>query len=87
MPEPEKKLIEFSEMSIQLTDASIAQVEKRISAATGENSKATEEEIEFLRRGENPFESEFSDEEMEHGDIEWDFAAADEYGRTIIGWD
>ena len=30
---------------------------------------------------------EFSDEEMEHGDIEWDFAAADEYGRTIIGWD
>ena len=48
---------------------------------------ATEEEIEFLRRGENPFESEFSDEEMEHGDIEWDFAAADEYGRTIVGWD
>ena len=48
---------------------------------------ATEEEIEFLRRGENPFESEFSDEEMEHGDIEWDLAAADEYGRTIIGWD
>jgi hypothetical protein len=24
---------------------------------------------------------------MEHGDIEWDFAAADEYGRTIVGWD
>ena len=20
-------------------------------------------------------------------DIEWDFAAADEYGRTIVGWD
>ena len=59
--------------------------EKKLIEVTVE--KATEEEIEFLRRGENPFESEFSDEEMEHGDIEWDFAAADEYGRTIIGWD
>ena len=39
------------------------------------------------KKSENPFESEFSDEEMEHGDIEWDFAAADEYGRTIVGWD
>ena len=43
--------------------------------------------LNFLDGGENPFESEFSDEEMEHGDIEWDFAAADEYGRTIVGWD
>lgn len=40
---------EFSEMSIQFTDTSIAQVEKRISTATGENSKTTEEEIAALR--------------------------------------
>ena len=72
MPEPEKKLIEVT-------------VEKRLRVC--KEIEATEEEIEFLRRGENPFESEFSDEEREHGDIEWDFAAADEYGRTIIGWD
>lgn len=72
MPEPEKKLIEVT-------------VEKRLRVY--KEIEATEEEIEFLRRGENPFESEFSDEEMEHGDIKWDFAAADEYGRTIVGWD
>ena len=61
MPEPEKKLIEVT-------------VEKRLRVC--KEIEATEEEIEFLRRGENPFESEFSDE-----------AAADEYGRTIVGWD
>ena len=69
---PEKKLIEIT-------------VEKRFRVC--KEIEATEEEIEFLIRGENPFESEFSDEEMEHGDFEWDFAAADEYGRTIVGWD
>lgn len=72
MPEQRKKIIEVT-------------VEKRLRVC--KEIEATEEEIEFLRRGENPFESEFSDEEMEHGDIEWDFAVADEYGRTIVGWD
>lgn len=72
MPNPEKKLIEVT-------------VEKRLRVC--KEIEATEEEIELLRRGENPFEDEFSDGEMEYGDIEWDFAAADEYGRTIIGWD
>ena len=55
MPEPEKKLIEVT-------------VEKRLRVC--KEIEATEKEIEFLRRGENPFESEFSEEEMEHGDIE-----------------
>lgn len=45
MPEPEKKLIEVT-------------VEKRLRVC--KEIEATEEEIEFLRRGENPFESEFS---------------------------
>ncbi len=77
MPNPEKKLIEVT-------------VEKRLRVC--KEIEATEEEIEFLRRGENPFESEFSDEEMEHGDIEWDFAATDESAtdesdRIIIDWD
>ena len=77
MPEPEKKLIEIT-------------VEKRLRVC--KEIEATEEEIEFLRRGESPFESEFSDEEMEHGDIEWDFAAVDESAtdesdRIIIDWD
>ena len=49
--------------------------------------EATDEEIEQLRRGINPFEKEFSDREMENGDIEWDFAVADEDGRTIVDWD
>lgn len=40
---------EFSEMSIQLTDSSIAQIERKITSATSENSTATEEEIEALR--------------------------------------
>lgn len=71
MPEPEKRLIEVT-------------VEKRLRVC--KQIEATEEEIEFLRRGDNPFESEFSDEEMEHGDIEWDFAAVDEDGGTIVDW-
>lgn len=40
---------EFSEMSIQLTDSSIAQIERKITSVTSENSTATEEEIEALR--------------------------------------
>ena len=72
MPEPEKTLIEVT-------------VEKRLRVC--KEIEATEEEIESLRRGENPFESEFNDEEMEHGDIEWDFAVVDEDGRTIVDWD
>ena len=72
MPEPEKKLIEVT-------------VEKRLRVC--KEIEATEEEIESLRRGENPFESEFSDGEMEYGDIEWDFAAVDEDGGTIVDWD
>ena len=72
MPEPEKKLIEVT-------------VEKRLRVC--KEIKATEEEIESLRRGENPFESEFSDEEMEHGNIEWDYAVIDEDGRIIVDWD
>ena len=77
MPEPEKKLIEIT-------------VEKRLRVC--KEIEATEEEIELLRRGENPFENEFSDEEMEHGNIEWDFAATDESAtdesdRIIIDWD
>lgn len=47
MPEPEKKLIEVT-------------VEKRLRVC--KEIEATEKEIEFLRRGENPFESEFSEE-------------------------
>lgn len=72
-------------MDSYATAIEVFTVEKRLRVC--KEIEATEEEIEFLRRGENPFESEFSDEEMEHGDIEWDFAAADEYGRTIVGWD
>lgn len=49
--------------------------------------EATDEEIEQLEVGINPFEKEFSDEEMENGDIEWDYAVVDEDGRTIVDWD
>ena len=49
--------------------------------------EATDEEIELLEGGENPFEDEFDDEEMENGgDISWDYSVADENGRTIVDW-
>lgn len=40
---------ESAKMSIQLTEASIVQVERRITNATSENSTATEEEVAALR--------------------------------------
>lgn len=49
--------------------------------------EATDEEIKQLEGGINPFEKEFSDEEMGNGDIEWDYAVVDEDGRTIVDWD
>ena len=48
---------------------------------------ATEEQIEILERGENPFKDEM-EKELEHGDIEYDYAAVDqETGLDIKTWD
>ena len=48
---------------------------------------ATEEQIEMLERGENPFAEEM-EKELEHGDIEYDYAAVDqETGLDIKTWD
>lgn len=49
--------------------------------------EATDEEIKQLEGGINPFEKEFSDEEMGNGDIEWNYAVTDEDGRSIVDWD
>lgn len=49
--------------------------------------EATKKQIEDLQHGFNPFEDRFSDKEMEDfGDIEYDYAVADENGRTIVDW-
>lgn len=60
-------------------------VEKRLRLC--KTFEATKEQIKDLERGINPFEDEFSDEEMEHGDIEYDYAVTDENGRAIVDWD
>ena len=48
---------------------------------------ATEEQIEKLERGENPFEEEM-EKELKNGDIEYDYAAVNqETGLDIKTWD
>ena len=48
---------------------------------------ATEEQIEMLERGENPFEEEM-EKELKNGDIEYDYAAVNqETGLDIKTWD
>ena len=47
---------------------------------------ATEEQIEMLERGENPFEEEM-EKELKNGDIEYDYAAVNqETGLDIKTW-
>lgn len=48
---------------------------------------ATEEQIEMLERGENPFAEEM-EKELKNGDIEYDYAAVNqETGLDIKTWD
>lgn len=48
---------------------------------------ATDEQIEMLERGENPFVDEM-EKELENGDIEYDYAAVNqETGLDIKTWD
>ena len=48
---------------------------------------ATEEQIEMLERGKNPFEEEM-EKELKNGDIEYDYAAVNqETGLDIKTWD
>lgn len=47
----------------------------------------TEDELNKLKNGENPFQEEMEIElDAGHGDIENDYAVCDEEGRTIIDW-
>ena len=47
---------------------------------------ATDEQIEMLECGENPFEDEM-EKRLEHGDIEYDYAVVDqETGLDIVPW-
>lgn len=48
---------------------------------------ATDEQVEMLERGENPFIDEM-EKELENGDIEYDYAAVNqETGLDIKTWD
>lgn len=46
---------------------------------------ATEEQIEQLQCGENPFYDEI-EKELPSGDIEYDYAVHDSYGDEIVPW-
>ena len=47
----------------------------------------TEDELNKLKNGENPFQEEMEIElDAGHGDIENDYAVCDEEGRTIVDW-
>ena len=49
--------------------------------------EATEEDIEMLEMGINPFQDEM-EEELKNGDVEYDFAAVNQdTGITIKEWD
>ena len=48
---------------------------------------ATEEQIEMLERGENPFWDEM-EKELEHGNVEYDYAVVDvDTDEEIVPWD
>lgn len=46
---------------------------------------ATEEQIEDLKRGENPFYEQM-EKEVENGEVEYDYAVTDLEGNEIIPW-
>lgn len=48
----------------------------------------TEEQLENIKNGENPFFDEMKNE-IENGnpDLEYDYSVCDEVGRTIVDWD
>lgn len=47
---------------------------------------ATDEQIAMLKFGRNPFKEEL-EKELENGNIEYDYAVADEDGAEIVPWD
>ena len=46
---------------------------------------ATEEQIEDLKRGENPFYEQM-EKEVENGEVEYDYAVNDLEGNEIVPW-
>lgn len=46
---------------------------------------ATEEQIEDLKRGENPFYEQM-EREVENGEVEYDYAVNDLEGNEIVPW-
>lgn len=46
---------------------------------------ATEEQIEDLKRGENPFYEQM-EKEVENGEVEYDYAVTDLEGNEIVPW-
>lgn len=47
---------------------------------------ATEEQLAMLKLGMNPFKEEL-EEKIENGEVEYDYAVADEDGAEIVPWD
>lgn len=45
----------------------------------------TDEQLEMLRNGQNPFADEM-EKELDSGDLEYDYAVNDMEGRTLVDW-
>lgn len=45
----------------------------------------TDEQLEMLRNGQNPFADEM-EKELDSGDLEYDYAVNDMFGRTLVDW-
>ena len=58
-------------------------MEKKIRVS--KNFEVTEEQLEGLKMGENPFYEDLENE-LSNGDEEWDYAVCDEDGNTIVDW-
>lgn len=47
--------------------------------------EVTDEELEMLLMGDNPFVEEL-EKELENGDVTYDYTVNDEQGRTLVDW-
>ena len=83
---PASLYVDFAKDQVEITTLVTVALEKTIRVS--EEFEATEEQVEMLKRGENPFFDELNRLCEKESEVEYDFAATDEdSGKTIIDWD
>lgn len=90
---PEDALMDYQE-NCQITTAATDGETMRV-AITMEKTRrvattfnVTKEQLDLLERGENPFQDEMEEDiEAGFGNTEYNFAACDEDGNTLVDWD